>query len=94
MDKNGKEIKTGDTVRIKGGYFKSDNGLFLVAHSPGDPDWLGGDWSLRRLKKNGKLSTRKHSMAFWPIFVTVSDRKKRIEAREHNKKYATIEVIQ
>lgn len=93
MDKNGNKIKTGDVVRIKGGYFKSDNGLFLVAHSPRDPDWLGKDWGLRRLNKNGTLSKRKHNVAFWPLTVTVSGYKKRIEAMEHNKKYATIEVI-
>ena len=28
-DKNGKEIKTGDIVKIEGGYFKRDNGTFF-----------------------------------------------------------------
>lgn len=93
MDKNRREIKTGDVVRIENGYFKSDNGLFLVAHSPGDSGWLGKDWSLRRLNKDGTLSKASRNIAFWPLFVTVSGRKKRAEARKHNKKYATIEVI-
>lgn len=48
MDKNGKEIKTGDIVKIEGGYFKADNGLFRVEHAPGDPNWLGKDWCLHQ----------------------------------------------
>jgi len=94
MDKNGKEIKTGDVVKIEGGYFKADNGLFKVVHSPGDPDWLGKDWSLCRVNKNGTLSKSKHRTAFWPLMVTVSGYKKRIEARDHNAQNATIEIVE
>ena len=41
LDKNGVEIKTGDIVEISGAYFKNDNGLYFVTHSPGDPTWSG-----------------------------------------------------
>ena len=37
VDKNGRQIQTGDVVLVSGGYFKSDNGLFAVIHAPGDP---------------------------------------------------------
>jgi hypothetical protein len=30
VDKNGRQIQTGDVVLVSGGYFKSDNGLFAV----------------------------------------------------------------
>jgi len=93
MDKNNIKIKTGDIVKIEGGFFKADNGLFQVIHSPGDSDWLGSDWCLYRINKNGTISASKHKTAFWPLMVTVSSQDKRIEAREHNKNNATIEVV-
>lgn len=92
-DKNGKQIKTGDIVKIEGGYFKADNGTFLVEKSPGDPNWLGSDYCLKKCNKKGIESESKYSTAFWPIFVTVSSREKTIAARQHNKEHATIEVI-
>ena len=51
LDKNGVEIKTGDIVEISGAYFKNDNGLYFVTHSPGDPTWSGRDYSLKRISK-------------------------------------------
>jgi hypothetical protein len=93
IDKNGKEIKTGDIVKIEGGYFKADNGTFLVKHSPGDPSWSGSDYSLRKCNKKGEESETKYATAFWPLMVTVSSRDKRIAAHAHNKEYATIEII-
>ena len=30
LDKNGREIKMGDIVRVENGYFKSSNGLFFL----------------------------------------------------------------
>lgn len=93
MDKNGKPIKKGDIVKIEGGYFKADNGLFRVAHAPGDADWLGKDWSLRKLNKDGTDSKSKHNVAFWPLMVTVNSSQKCREAKRHNAEYATIEVI-
>lgn len=94
MDKNGKEIKTGDTVRIEGGYFKADNGLFRVVHSPGDENWVGKDWCLYRINRDGSESKSKYKTAFWPLMPTVSSCFKRSEARQHNAERATIEVIQ
>lgn len=92
-DKNGKEIKTGDIVKIEGGYFKADNGTFLVKHSPGDPNWSGSDYCLTKCNKKGVESESKYSTAFWPLMVTVNSRDKHYAAKQHNKEHATIEVI-
>jgi len=92
-DKNGKEIKTGDIVRIEGGYFKADNGTFLVEKSPGDPNWLGSDYCLKKCNKKGEESKAKYSTAFWPLMVTTNSYQKRHEAKHHNAEHATIEVI-
>lgn len=61
LDKNGIEIKTGDIVRITGAYFKTDNALYFVEHSDGDPDWCGKDHCLLKIKRNGyeKYTTAK-----------------------------------
>lgn len=93
MDKNGKLIKTGDLVRIEGGYFKADNGLFRVKHSPGDKNWLGNNWCLHRANKDGSPSKGKYATAFWPLMVTTNSYDKRHAAKAHNKEHATIEVI-
>lgn len=92
MDVNGREIRTGDVVRTSGGFFKNDNGLWFVHNSPGDPSWLGSDYSLRRLNKNGTLS-KTDTIEFWPLMVCVNDPWKRCEAKEWDKKNAKIEVI-
>jgi len=93
-DRNGKEIKTGDTVEITGAYFKNDNGRFKVVHSAGDPDWLGKEHSLRKLNKNGTESQAKYRIAFWPLTVCVSSYELRCKAKKHNTENAQIEVIQ
>ena len=92
-DKNGIEMKKGDTVQITGAYFKSDNGLWRVEHAPGDSGWYGNDYSLRRLNKDGTDSKAKNNITFWPIMVTVSGYWKRLEAKAHNAEHAQIEVI-
>lgn len=92
-DINGKEIKTGDIVEIRGAYFKTDNHLWLVDRCPGDPSWTGKDLSLRKISKTGKLAA-KHNVGFWPIFVTVSSREKRAAAHEWNEKNAVIEIVE
>ena len=93
MDKNGKKLRTGDIVKIEGGFFKSDNGTFIVKHSPGDPQWNGSDYSLRKCNKKGIESESKYSTAFWPLMVTVNSRDKYYAAKRHNKEHATIEII-
>lgn len=93
LDKNGVEIKTGDVVRISGAYFKNDNGLYFVDSSPGDPNWCGSDYSLKKVLKNGKISRAKHSICFWPIGIFVNDLYKRAAANEWNAENAKIEVI-
>lgn len=92
LDKNGVEIKTGQTVEITGAYFKNDNGLYFVTRSPGDPGWCGSDYSLTRISKAGKISKAKYRLCFWPIMVCVSDRFKAVEARAWNEEHAQIEV--
>lgn len=93
MDKNGKKIKKGDIVKIEGGYFKSDNGIFRVEHAPGDPNWLGKDWCLYKINKNGTESKSKYKTAFWPLMITTNSYQKCCEAKQHNAEHATIEVI-
>lgn len=92
-DKNGIELKTGHIVEITGGFFKTDNGRFVVVHSPGDADWSGNDYSLRKVSKKDEISLAKYSIAFWPLSVCTSDRFKNIEAEAHNEKNARIEVV-
>jgi hypothetical protein len=93
LDKNGKKIKTGDIVKIEGGYFKADNGTFLVKHSPGDPQWNGSDYCLTKCNKKGVESESKYSTAFWPLSITVNSRDKYYAAKQHNAEHATIEII-
>lgn len=91
-DKNGIELKTGMIVRVTGGYFKADNGLFFIQHSPGDPGWCGKDYSLHKINASGKISTAKYNVAFWPLSVTVNGWAKTMEARRWNAEHAEIEV--
>lgn len=93
LDKNGIVIKTGDLVKIENGYFKSDNGYFIVENSPGDVYWSGNDYSLHKSNSKGVLSNTKYKIAFWPISITINSMDQKIKAKEHNNKYATIEVI-
>lgn len=93
LDINGKEITTGTVVEIRNAYFKNDNGLYFVEHSPSDPTWNGTTHSLIKLCKNGKISTTKYNIAFYPLVTFTNSREKRIEAAEHNSKYAEIEIV-
>lgn len=93
LDKNGREIKTGDIVQISGAYFKNDNGFYYVENSPGDASWCGSDHCLKKISKKGKISIAKHNICFWPIGIFVSDKFKHAEANEHNKQFAQIEII-
>ena len=93
MDKNCKALKTGDIVKIEGGYFKADNGTFVVKHSPGDPSWSGSDYCLSKCNKKGIESESKYSTAFWPLMITTNGYEKRIAAKRHNAEHATIEII-
>ena len=91
-DKNNRTMKTGDVVEITGAYFKNDNGLYFVEHTPGDPNWSGRDHCLRRIKRNGELSTAKDNICFWPISAFVNSRDKRAAANEWNREHAEIEI--
>jgi hypothetical protein len=92
-DKNGIEMKTGDIVKIENAYFKNDNGFYYIENTPGDLSWCGNEYSLHKICKNGKLSTASNHIAFWPLAAFCNDRAKNYAAREHNKQYATIEII-
>jgi hypothetical protein len=91
-DKNNRPMKTGDVVEITGAYFKNDNGLYFVEHTPGDPNWSGRDHCLRRIKRNGELSTAKDNICFWPISAFVNSRDKRAAANQWNQEHAEIEI--
>lgn len=91
-DKNNRPMKTGDVVEITGAYFKNDNGLYFVEHTPGDPNWSGQDHCLRRIKRNGELSTAKENICFWPIHAFVNSRDKRAAANQWNREHAEIEI--
>ena len=94
LDNNGIEIKTGDVVRITGSYFKTDNALYFVEHSGGDPDWCGSDHCLLKIKRNGELSKAKNAICFWPIMVTVNGYEKFTTAKLWNKEHAQIEIVE
>ncbi len=91
-DKNNRTMKTGDVVEITGAYFKNDNGLYFVEHTPGDPNWSGRDHCLRRIKRNGELSTAKDNLCFWPIHAFVNSRDKRAAANQWNQEHAEIKI--
>lgn len=93
LDKNGNEMKTGMIVEITGAYFKNDNGLWFIEHSPGDPCWNGRDHSLKKIGKTGKISTTKYNVTFWPLSSYVSDRNKTAAANAHNREHAQIEIV-
>lgn len=93
VDKNGRQIQTGDVVLVSGGYFKSDNGLFAVIHAPGDPDWYGESCCLNKLCKSGKLSEGKYATAFWPIAVNAGSWRTKMDAKSWNAANAEILVV-
>ena len=93
IDSVGREIKTGDVVEIKGAYFANENGLWFVERSPGDPSWLGDDYSLRKLCKNGKLSVGSKKITFWPLKIYTNCYEKRVLGNAWNDEHATISVV-
>ena len=95
LDKNGIRINAGDIVQISGAYFKNDNGFYYVEQDGTNPGYLMDDTqvTLKKICRNGKISTAKNSICFFPIGVFVSDPKKRAAANEWNKKHATIEIV-
>lgn len=92
-DKNGIEMRTGHIVEITGSYFKCDNGRHVIVHSPGDEEWAGKDYSLRKLSKKNELSLAKRCIAFWPLVACTNSHFEKIDADAHNRKHAQIEVV-
>lgn len=100
LDKNGKEMGTGDIVMITGSYFAIDNGKWLIARSPGDDGWNYEDYKIRKITPRGKLSTSRYHVNYWPIrrngrnsFERLSNSCERRLAMIYNRKHAMIEVI-
>ena len=93
LDRNGIEIRTGDFVRISNAYYKTDNGVYFVEYSPGDPTWSGMDHALQKVKRNGEISTAKYRHAFWPLESFCSDHIKNALADDWNREHAEIEII-
>lgn len=93
FDKNGVEIRTGHIVKVTGAFFKNDNGLYYVEHSPGDPSWSGRDYCLKKVCRNGRPSSSAKNICFWPISVFTNDRVKNVEATAWNREHSEIEVI-
>lgn len=93
VDKNGRQIQTGDVVLVSGGYFKADNGLFAVIHAPGDPCWYGESCCLNKLCRSGKLSEGKYVTAFWPIAVNAGSWRTKMDAKSWNAANAEILVV-
>ena len=73
-DVNGVEMRTGDIVEITGGFFKSDNGVFLITASPKDTGWFGSYYAMERVNKNGSISTSKSKNGSWPIGIYINNR--------------------
>lgn len=93
-DNNDVQIKAGDIVKIEGAFFKNDNGLYYVEQDGTNKTYCGGDsLTLYKICKNGKLSTAKYNICFFPIRSTVSDYVKTAQANAWNKEHATIEVV-
>ena len=93
IDIVGREIVTGDIVVVNGAYFQRHNGYWVVTRSPGDENWMGGDHSLTKLSRSGKVSYAKYNLSSWPLMHFVTNRKVADEARAHDKKYACIRVV-
>ena len=93
-DKNGVQIKAGDIVKIEGAFFKNDNGLYYVEQDGTNKAYCGRDHlTLYKICKNGKLSTTKYNICFFPIISTVSNHAKTAQANAWNKEHATIEIV-
>ena len=93
FDSNGREILTGDVVRISNAYFKVDNGVYFVSDKGGDPSTCGTDITLHRLNRDGSLSAGKNKIAFWPLKAFCNDKMKNALSEDWNKANARIEVI-
>ena len=93
-DKNDVQIKAGDIVKIEGAFFKNDNGLYYVEQDGTNKAYCGGDsLTLYKICKNGKLSTAKYNICFFPIHSTVSDHVKAAQVNAWNKEHATVEIV-
>ena len=95
IDKNGIRINAGDIVQITGAYFKNDNGFYYVEQDGTNPGYAADDTqvTLKKICRNGKISTTKYNIAFFPLHSYCSDPRKNAAADEWNKEHAAIEII-
>ena len=92
-DKNGIEIRQGDVVAISEAFVRRHNDVYFVEHSPGDPDWCGDEYCLRKILKDGRLRRTAYGICFWPILNMMNDKEIKQRAKAWNQEHATIEVI-
>ncbi len=93
-DSNGKEIRTGDFVRVSGAYFKTSNGLFLVTSAGDTPNCYGGSVWMHKVKQSGELCVnRAGSTQSLPIGYYCSDARKNREAKAHDAENLRFEVV-
>lgn len=90
-DKNGIELKTGQIVEITGGFFKADNGRYVIIKTRTGEGWQHYD--LSKVTKKNEFAIAKDTRAFWPIAPCKNGYELKKEADEHNEKHAQIEVI-
>lgn len=103
-DKNGIELRTGQIVEITGGFFKADNGRFVIVSAPGDQRGAIKNgvtlevseyfYSLRRVSQKNEFSLAKHyTYGSWPLVCVVSGYAKQKEVDAYNDTHAQIEVV-
>ena len=94
LDRNGNSILAGDIVRIEGAYFKHDNGLYFVQEDGTNPNYLDRKGlTLKKIRRDGRISEARYSLAFWPLLPPCSDRSKNDASRAWNEQHATIEIV-
>lgn len=93
VDKNGVEMHIGDVVKVAGGYYASNNGLWIIDEEPGVGSWHGDNYHMLMATKRLTISRRKYNGMFWPIVVFNNSHFERKIAETHNAEHATIEIV-
>lgn len=93
VDKNGVEMHIGDVVKVTGGYYASNNGLWIINEEPGVGSWCGDNYHMLMATKRLTISRRKYNGMFWPIVVFNNSHFERKIAETHNAEHATIDIV-
>lgn len=64
VDKNGVEMHIGDVVKVTGGYYASNNGLWIINEEPGVGSWCGDNYHMLMATKRLTISRRKYNGMF------------------------------